>query len=170
MKNSLRLPVLALGLLSSFPSAAENRLGLWPGMSIDEVAATLKSRCPGLAVAGEDERSLTCETGQNADATIINVTATNKGRAYFIAWHEPSGDEVMDYVKRIAGEFGLGGTGKDCQYYGYELRCWQAKDGSMLYTGERDAENRYVSYIVNDRIQEEDMGPASEAPVSADPE
>jgi hypothetical protein len=170
MKNSLRWPVLTLALSVASPSVAENRLGLWPGMSVDEVAATLKSRCPELVVAGEDERSVTCESSRNGDATVINVTATSKGRAYFIAWHEPSSDEVMDYVKRIAAEFGLGGAGKDCQYYGYELRCWQARDGSMLYSGERDAENRHVSYIVNDRIKEEDMGPATEAPVSANPE
>jgi hypothetical protein len=166
MKNIPGWPVLALAISLSSPAASENRLGLWPGMSVDEVAATLKSRCPNLIVAGEDERFVTCETGNSPDATIINVTATSKGRIYFVAWHEPSGDEVMDYVKRIAGEFGLGGAGKDCQYYGYELRCWQARDGSMLYSGERDAENRYVSYIVNDRIREEDMGPESEAPTS----
>jgi hypothetical protein len=166
MKFPVSLPVLALALSFPPPAIAENRLGLWPGMSVDEVATRLKSRCPDIVVEGEDERSLTCETGKSADATIINVTATSKGRAYFIAWHEPSGDEVLAYVERIAGEFGLGGAGKDCQYYGYELRCWQARDGSMLYTGERDAEQRYVSYIVNDRIKEEDMGPSTEAPTS----
>src|SRR5262245_48789518 len=91
MKFPLGLPVLALAISLSSAAAAENRLGLWPGMSVDEVAAALKSRCPDIVVEGEDERSLTCETGKSADATIINVTATNKGRTYFIAWHEPSG-------------------------------------------------------------------------------
>lgn len=166
MKNALGWPVLVLAISLSSPAVAENRLGLWPGMSVDEVAAKLRARCPEIVVQGEDERVVSCETGIGADAIVINVTATSKGRIYFVAWREPSDDEVMDYVKRIAGEFGLGGAGKDCQYYGYELRCWQAKDGSMLYTGERDAESRYVSYIVNDRIREEDMGPATEAPTT----
>ena len=47
-----------------------------------------------------------------------------------------------------------------------KLRCWQAKDGSVLYTGERDSQQRFVTYIVNDKIKEEDMGPATAAPVS----
>jgi hypothetical protein len=152
--------------LANLPASAENRLGIWPGMSVDEVSAVLKPRCPNIIISGDDEKFITCQIGEAADATLIAVTVSTKGRAYYIAWSEPSQDEVMGYVKRIAGELGLSGAGEDCKFYDYELRCWQAKDGSVLYAGERDPQKRYVSYIINDRIKEEDEGPATEAPVS----
>lgn len=159
--------LLALPLaLMTMPAAAENRLGIWPGMTVSEVVAALKPRCPSVTVEGGDEQSVTCLSGEAADATIISVTASGKGRAYYIAWHDPSSDETKDYARRIAKELALAGPGKDCKFYDYELLCWYAKDGSVLYAGERDSGKRYVSYIVNDRIKEEDDGPATEAPVN----
>src|SRR5262245_54042339 len=148
-------------------SASENRLGIWPGMTVEQVAATLKPRCPDIVIEGQEERSVICRIG-GADAMVITATASTKGRTYYIDWRETADDEVRSYAKRIAGELGLHGPGKDCKFYDYELRCWRAKDGSVLYSGERDAQKRYISYIVNDRIKEEDEGPATAAPVKRD--
>jgi hypothetical protein len=161
------LAAVALFLTVAAASASENRLGIWPGMTFEEVAAALKPRCPDIVIQGDDERSITCRIG-GAGATVITATTSTKGRTYYIDWREAADDEVTSYVKRIAGELGLRGPGKDCKFYDYELRCWRAKDGSVLYSGERDAQKRYVSYIVNDRIKEEDEGPATEAPVNRD--
>jgi hypothetical protein len=159
------LSAVALFLTVAAAPAAENRLGIWPGMTIEEVAAALKPRCPDIVVEGADERSVICRIG-GAGATVITATASSKGRTYYIDWREATDDEAVSYVRRIAGELGLRGPGKDCRFYDYELRCWYAKDGSVLYSGERDALKRYISYIVNDRIKEEDEGPATEAPVN----
>ena len=165
-------PLLSLSAVGLFITvaaalASENRLGIWPGMTIEEVASALKPRCPDIVIVGSDERSITCRIG-GAGATVINATASIKGRTYYIDWREAADDELMSYVKRIAGELGLRGPGKGCKFYDYELRCWRAKDGSVLYSAERDAQKRYISYIVNDRIKEEDEGPATEAPVNRD--
>jgi hypothetical protein len=148
------------------PASAENRLGIWPGMSADEVIAALKPRCPDIAVSGDDEKFVTCRVGAAVDATVIKATVSTKGRTYYIAWREPSEDEVLAYAKKIAGELGLPGAGKDCKFYDYELRCWHAKDGTVLYAGERDPQKRFVNYIVSDKIKEEDEGPLAEAPVT----
>jgi hypothetical protein len=154
---------IAAGLASAIaPASAENRLGIWTGMSADEVTTALKPRCPDLRISGDDGRTIVCRFGE----TEIKATTTTKGRAYYIAWSEPSDDEVTGYVKRVAGELGLSGPGKDCQFYGYELRCWHAKDGATLYTGERDSRKRYVSYVVSDKVKEEDDGPSDEAPTT----
>src|SRR5262245_5348374 len=161
------LSAVALFLAVSAASASENRLGIWPGMTLEEVAATLKPRCPDIVIEGGDERSITCRIG-GTSATVITATASTKGRTYYIDWREAADDEMPNYVKRIAGELGLRGPGKDCRFYDYELRCWHARDGSVLYSGERDAQKRYVNYIINDRIKEEDEGPSTAAPVNRD--
>jgi hypothetical protein len=152
--------VLAVTIIA--PASAENRLGIWTGMSADQVTAALKPRCPDLRITGEDERTINCRFGE----TEITVTTTTKDRTYSIAWSEPSDDEVTSYVKRIAGELGLSGPGEDCEFYGYELRCWHGKDGATLYTGERDSRSRFVTYVVSDKVKEEDEGPSEEAPTS----
>ena len=144
------------------PASAENRLGIWTGMSADQVTAALKSRCPDLRIAGGDERTITCRFGE----TEITATTTTKNRIYYVAWSEPSDDEVTGYSKRIAGELGLSGPGEDCPFYGYELRCWHASDGATLYTGERDSRKRYVTYVVSDKVKEDDDGPSGEAPTT----
>jgi hypothetical protein len=158
--------VLWLAVAVVTPASAENRLGIWPGMSVDEVVAALKPRCPNILVSGDDEKFVTCQVGEAVDATMIKATVSTKGRAYYIAWREPSDDEVLNYARKIAGELGLSGAGKDCKFYDYELRCWHAKDGTVLYAGERDAQKRFVNYIVSDKIKEEDDGPSAEAPVT----
>jgi hypothetical protein len=158
-------PVLwiAAGLTCAVaPASAGNRLGIWTGMSGDQVAAALKSRCPDLSITGNDEHTIACRFGE----TEITATTTTKNRIYYIAWSEPSDDEVTGYTKRIAGEMGLSGPGEDCPFYGYELRCWHGKDGATLYTGERDSRKRYVTYVVSDKVKEEDDGPSGEAPTT----
>ena len=157
--------VLGLATAVVGPAVAENRLAL-PGMSVDEAVATSKPRCPNIVISGDDEKFVTCQVGEAADATVIKATMSTKGRAYYIAWREPSQDEVMAYAKKIAAELGLSGAGKDCKFYDYELRCWHTKDGTVLYAGERDAQKRFVNYIVSDKIKEEDDGPSAEAPVT----
>jgi hypothetical protein len=159
------LAILGLAIVVVTPASAENRLGIWPGMSVDEVAAALKPRCPNIIISGDDEKYVTCQVGEAADATVIKATVSSKGRTYYIAWREASSDEALTYAKKIASELGLSGAGKDCRFYDYELRCWQAKDGTVLYAGERDAQKRFVNYIVSDKVREEDEGPAAEAPV-----
>lgn len=158
--------VLGLATAVVAPAVAENRLGVWPGMNVDEVVAALKPRCPNIVISGDDEKFVTCQVGEAADATVIKATMSTKGRAYYIAWREPSQDEVLAYAKKIAAELGLSGAGKDCKFYDYELRCWHTTDGTVLYAGERDAQKRFVNYIVSDKIKEEDDGPSAEAPVT----
>lgn len=165
----MRYPPHCFALLLAFvavPASAENRLGIWPGMSAADVTAALKPRCPNIEITGDGEKFITCQVGEGAAATVISATVSSKDRTYYIAWAEPADDEVMGYVERIAGELGLPGAGKDCKFYDYELRCWQAKDASVLYAGERDSQKRYVNYILNDRIKEEDEGPQTPAPVN----
>jgi hypothetical protein len=161
--SSRRVFWIAAGLACAIvPASAENRLGIWTGMSADQVAATLKSRCPDLSITGDDERTITCRFGQ----AEITATTTTKNRIYHIAWSEPSNDGVSGYTTRVAGELGLSGPGEDCPFYGYELRCWHATDGATLYTGERDSRQRYVTYVVSDKVKEEDDGPSGEAPTT----
>jgi hypothetical protein len=159
------LAMLGLVTIAAASASAENRLGIWPGMSVDELATALKPRCPDITISGDDEKFVTCRVGVAVDATVIKATVSTKGRTYYIAWREASTDEVLTYAKKIAGELGLSGAGKDCKFYDYELRCWRAKDGTVLYAGERDAQKRFVNYIVSDKIKEEDEGPSAEAPV-----
>jgi hypothetical protein len=152
--------VLAVAMIA--PASAENRLGIWAGMSADQIVAALKPRCPDLIITGEDGRTITCRFGE----TEITAMTTTKDRTFYVAWSEPSDDEVTSYVRRIAGELGLSGPGEDCEFYGYELRCWHARDGATLYTGERDSRKRFVSYVVSDKVKEEDDGPSGEAPTT----
>lgn len=163
MTPDLRWLAIVLALSVAVPAAAENRRGIWPGMSADAIVAALKAICPDVAVAGGGERTVTCRDGGAPDATVVTATISSKDRAYSMTWSERSDDDVLVYAKRIAAEFGLAGSGQECTYYGYELRCWYAGDGTVLYAGERDMQKRYVTYIVNNRIMEEDEGPAAEA-------
>jgi hypothetical protein len=164
MRRDARWLLALLLTLVAVPAAADNRRGIWPGMGADAIIAALKPLCPDVAVGGEG--AITCKGGKEADATVVTATVSSKGRAYSLSWSEKSDDEVLTYAKRIAAEFGLSGPGKECTYYGYELRCWYAADGTVLYAGERDMQKRYVTYLVNNKIMEEDEGPATEATVT----
>lgn len=161
----------ALWVLALCPVAsAEDRLGIRPGMTLAEVSATLKPRCPALAVEGDGdaEKYLTCIVG---GTTEIEATASPQGRVYYIAWREPAREvDVLAYTARIAGELGFSGKGKDCKFYDYELRCWTGKDGTILYSGERDGQQRYVSYLINEAVEAEDMGAPTAAPLGQDDE
>lgn len=161
--------LLAAGFSAlAVPALAQDRLGIRPGMTLAEASAALKGRCPGLTVEGDAdaEKHLTCVVGET---TEIEATASPKGRVYYIAWREPASEvDVLAYTARIAGELGFSGKGKDCKFYDYELRCWTAKDGTTLYSGERDGQQRYVSYLINETVETEDMGEPTAAPISED--
>jgi hypothetical protein len=150
------------------PAFAQDRLGIRPGMTLAEASAVLKGRCPGLVVEGDtdSEKQLTCIVG---GTTEIEATASPQGRVYHVTWREPASEvDVLAYTARIAGELGFSGKGKDCRFYDYELRCWTAKDGTTLYSGERDERQRYVSYLINETVETEDMGAPTSAPINED--
>jgi len=152
----------------ALPAFAEDRLGIRPGMTLAEVSGVLKPRCPALVVEGDagSEKQLTCVIGET---TRIEATASPQGRVYYISWREPASEvDVLAYTARIASELGFSGKGKDCRFYDYELRCWTAKDGTTLYSGERDGEQRYVSYLINETVETEDMGAPTSAPIKED--
>jgi hypothetical protein len=150
------------------PALAEDRLGIRPGMTLGEVSAVLKGRCPAFIVEGDadSEKHLTCAVGET---TEIEATASPQGRIYHIVWREVASEvDVLAYTARIAAELGFSGKGKDCKFYDYELRCWTAKDGTTLYSGERDGQQRYVSYLINETVETEDMGAPTSAPIKED--
>ena len=144
--------------LATGAASAEDRLGIRPGMSLTQVDAALKGRCPSYEVSGDADRFVACAMGEAASSAIIAVTVSPKDRVYYIAWHESSEREVLDYTASVAADLGFAGKGKTCKFYDYELRCWTGKDGTVLYSGERDAQKRYVSYLINETIEKEDSG------------
>lgn len=156
-RSAATLSALAL-LLAGGTASAEDRLGVRPGMSLAQVDAVLKGRCATYTVSGEADRFVACATGDGAAATSIDVTVSPKDRVYYVAWHESSEREVLDYTASVATDLGFSGKGKTCKFYDYELRCWTGKDGTVLYSGERDAQKRYVSYLINEQIETEDAG------------
>ncbi|MGE0501783.1 MAG: hypothetical protein AB7I79_12615 [Rhizobiaceae bacterium] len=162
-KNSGWLALCAV--LAANGALAQDRLGVRPGMTLAEASAVLKPRCPGLLVTGDDEKYLSCTTTDGA--MDVEATASPQGRIYYISWAEPASEtDVLAYTQRVAGELGFSGKGKDCRFYDYELRCWTKKDGTTLYSGERDDRQRYVSYLVNETIETEDIGAPVAAPVT----
>jgi hypothetical protein len=169
MPGKLFFLLAAAGFLAlAVPALAQDRLGIRPGMTLTEASAALKARCPGLTIEGDAdaEKHLTCVAG---GTTEIEATASPRGRVYYVAWREPASEaDVLAYTDRIAGELGFSGKGKDCKFYDYELRCWTAADGTTLYSGERDGQQRYVSYLINEAVETEDMGAPTAAPIKED--
>lgn len=163
----MRLPVflfaMAFGLTALAATAsAEDRLGIRPGMTLEQVSGVLKPRCEPFVVEGDAEKSVTCRAG----ATEIEASLSTAGRVYYVVWREPATDaDVKAYTKRIAAELGFAGKGKDCKLYDYPMHCWTAKDGTVLYSGERDGQQRFVSYLMNEAVESQDMGSPTSAPV-----
>ena len=158
MRIKSRVFVAATGLLvmaAGYGNAAD-RLGIRPGMSLAEVDAVLKARCPSYVVNGDAERFVVCSMGDDPEASEIRATISPKDRTYYIAWHEASQSEVLNYTEQVATDLGFSGQGKTCKFYDYELRCWKGKNGTVLFSGERDARQRYVSYLINETIETED--------------
>lgn len=139
-------------------ATADDRLGVRPGMSLAEAEAVLKPRCKQFLVSGDAEKYLTCRLDDQEYGTVVTATVSAKDRVYYVAWREISDDEVMGYTQQVAADLGFSGDGKPCKFYDYELRCWTGKGGTVLYAGERDAQKRYVNYLVNETIENEDAG------------
>lgn len=134
-------------------ASGEERLGVRPGMGFAEVDAVLKPRCNHYVVTGDAEKYITCRLD---DGSVITATVSAKDHVYYVAWREISDDAVAKYAQQVAADLGFRGEGKTCKFYDYELWCWTAKGGTVLYAGERDAQNRYVNYLVNETIEAED--------------
>lgn len=159
----------ALAILASGVSlaAAKDRLPVKPGMTLAEASAALKAACPSMTVSGEDEKYLDCARPDGSFE--IRATASPAGRIYYVAYSERSAEvEVIAYATAIAQSLGFAGKGRNCRFYGYELMCWTGKDGTTLYSGERDSQQRYVSYLTNEQIETEDMGAPTAAPVTGE--
>jgi len=149
----------AMLVLSAVPGArADDRLGIRPGMSFAEADAVLKLRCKEYVVTGDTEKFITCHLDDQAAGAVVTATVTAKDRIYYIAWREMSDNEVMGYTQQVATDLGFRGEGKTCKFYDYELRCWTGQGGTVLYAGERDAQKRYVTYLINEVIEKEDTG------------
>ncbi len=166
-RSSAILAALAILASGASVAPAQERLPVKPGMALAEASAALKAACPGMTVSGEDEKYLDCA---RPDGSLeIRATASPAGRIYYVAWSERSAEaDVLVYTAGLAKALGFSGKGKDCRYYDYELRCWTGKDGTVLYSGERDSKQRYVSYLTNEQIETEDMGAPTATPVTGE--
>lgn len=137
-------------------AAADDRPGIRPGMGLAAVEAALAGRCKELTVTGEADRFVSCAFDARADGAVLAATVSAKDRTYFVAWREPQAGDLAAYARRVAAGLGFAGPGSDCRLYDYPMLCWSGADGTVLYSAERDAEGRYVSYLINEAIEQAD--------------
>ena len=147
---------VVVSALAMSTAAAQDRLGVRPGMSLAAVEAALKPRCEAYAVSGDTDRAVTCRFDDKEDGPLVNVTVSAKDRTYYVAWREAAGGEAPAYAARIATELGFAGAGTPCRFYDYDMLCWTGGDGTVLYSAERDPQGRFISYLVNEAIEQED--------------
>lgn len=149
---------LSLILLMQYGVAAEDRLGVRPGMSSAELVAALMGRCTDRWMPPP---YLTCIYGK----TVIGASVSPKDRTEYVSWREPSDLPQKAYAEMIAAELGFEGPGASCpQDYSYPAWCWYGDDGTILYagkdygafTGEAKDKGLYFNALDNDRIRTED--------------
>jgi hypothetical protein len=155
MHKRLATAIVLSGLAIS-TAVAQDRLGVRPGMSLAAVEAVLKPRCETYTVSGDTDRAVTCRFDAKESGPVVDATVSAKDRTYYVAWRESADGEALDYAARIAAELGFGGAGKPCRFYDYEMLCWTGSDGTVLYSAECDPRGRFISYLVNETIEQED--------------
>ena len=143
-------------LLSAAGAAEAADPGIRPGMGLAAVEAALKARCKELTVTGDTDRFVSCTFDDGEDGAIVAATISPKDRTYFISWREPASGEAADFARATAAAIGLAGPGADCRLYDYPMLCWTGADGTVFYSAEKDAQGRYVSYLINEAIEQAD--------------
>ncbi|HHZ08627.1 MAG TPA: hypothetical protein GX405_07595 [Rhizobiales bacterium] len=146
---------LLLSLVAAGAAAAE-RPGIRPGMGLAAVEAVLRESCRELTVTGEADRFVSCRFDGRGDGAVLSATVSAKDRTYFVSWREPAAGEAADYARKVAAGLGFSGAGQDCRLYDYPMLCWTGADGTVLYSAETDAQGRYVSYLINEAIEQAD--------------
>ena len=158
-RSPLLFPLLAAALLTAAPGRAEERLGVRPGMALAQLEAVLKPRCTDLAISGEDDRFVTCRLDAEDDGAVVTATVSARDRTYYVAFREKAQGDAAAYAARLAADLGFSGEGAPCKFYDYAMLCWTGADGTVLHAAEPDAYGRFVSYLVNGTIEEEDTRP-----------
>lgn len=149
--------VSALCLAVSMPGAAlAGDPGVKPGMGLSAVEAALKSRCAAFEVTADADRFVSCRYDGKEDGAFVAITISPKDRAYFVSWREPVSGEAADFARATAAALGFSGPGKGCKLYDYPMLCWTGSDGTVLYSAEKDSQGRYVSYLINEAIEQAD--------------
>jgi hypothetical protein len=143
-------------LAAAAGAAADERPGIRPGMGLAAVEAALKGTCRELTVTGDSDRFVSCKFDDREDGAVVAATISPKDRTYFVSWREQAAGDVADYARRVAAGLGFAGPGEDCRLYDYDMLCWTGSDGSVLYSAERDAQGRYVNYLINEAIEQAD--------------
>ena len=143
-------------LAAAAGASAEDRHGVRPGMGLAAVEAALKGRCKELTVTGDSDRFVSCRFDGAENGAFAAITISPKDRTYFVSWREPAADDPATYARRVAADLGFPGAGADCRLYDYDMLCWTGADGTVLYSAERDAQGRYVNYLINEAIEQAD--------------
>jgi len=147
----------AFALLAAAAGAsAEDRHGVRPGMGLAAVEAALKGRCEEMTVTGDSDHFVSCRFDDREDGAFVAITISPKDRTYFVSWREPGAGELTEYARKVAADLGFAGAGTDCRLYDYDMLCWTGADGTVLYSAEKDAQGRYVNYLINDTIEQAD--------------
>lgn len=147
----------AFALLAAAAGAsAEDRHGVRPGMGLAAVEAALKGRCKEMTVTGDSDHFVSCRFDDREDGAFVAITISPKDRTYFVSWREPGAGELTEYARKVAADLGFAGAGTDCRLYDYDMLCWTGADGTVLYSAEKDAQGRYVNYLINDTIEQAD--------------
>ena len=137
-------------------AVADERPGVRPGMGLAAVEAALKGTCRELAVTGDSDRFVSCRFDESEDGAFVAATISPKDRTYFVSWREPAAGDMAEYARKVASGLGFSGPGADCRLYDYDMLCWTGADGTVLYSAERDAQGRYVNYLINETIEQAD--------------
>lgn len=151
-----RLATAACLLLSAAGVAAAGDPGVRPGMGLAAVEASLKARCKAFTVTGDSDRFVSCKFDDKEDGAFVAITISPKDRSYFVSWREPAAGEAADFARATAAAMGFSGPGEECRLYDYPMLCWTAADGTVFYSAEKDAQGRYVSYLINEAMEQAD--------------
>jgi len=153
MRNLATLMFAAATALAatSWPALADDRIGIRPGMSADEVELAMKDRCPDNYVSPPD---LTCVNG----GFILTATFTKKDRLHWLRLLESSQQEPETYARELATELGFAGTPEACASGDRKAFCTQNEAGDVLAAGSTEYDGMRTSYFFNKRILTEDGG------------
>lgn len=147
---------LVVLVASAAAASAQDRPGVRPGMGLAAVEAALKPLCTEYTVTGDSDRFVSCRFDAQEDGAFVAATISPRDRTYFVSWREPAAGEAADYARKVAAGLGFAGPGEDCKLYDYPMLCWTGADGTVLYSAEKDAQGRYVNYLINEAIEQAD--------------